>query len=102
MTSEIANNDLTPDDIPSPDAEWDEIQEFALTFNGYEFWGSFEKCADMANARRRGSPSEIRTCLFFEQRRWRHFGEDPDAEAMIYIRELVDQIRARVEGSTLA
>jgi hypothetical protein len=40
--------------------------------------------------------AELRTCLFFEQRRWRHIGEVPDAEAMAYIRDLVRQIRAKV------
>lgn len=85
-------------DIPNPDASWREIAEFALTFNGYEVWGSFEKCAEIANAKRQDSLTDLRTCLFFEQRRWRHFGEDPDGEAMAYIRALVEKIRRRVSA----
>jgi len=27
-------------DIPSPDVDWHAINEFALTFDGYETWGS--------------------------------------------------------------
>lgn len=83
-------------DIPPSDADWNTIQRFALTFNAYEFHGSSEKCEQIANARRAETLIELRTCLFFEQRRWRHFGEEPDAEAMHYIRGLLDKIRKAV------
>lgn len=92
----IANKDLTPADIPAPQADWDTIASFALTCDGYATWGSFEKCAEIANARRDGSLTELRTCLFFEQRRWRHFGVDPDEKAMKYLRELIERIRRMV------
>lgn len=90
---EIVNKDLTLSDIPSSDASWG---EFALTFDGYNVWGSFDKCAEIANARRHESLTDLRTCLFFEQRRWRHFGEDPDEEAMMYLRGVIEKIRSRV------
>jgi hypothetical protein len=41
--------------------------------------------------------TELRTCLFYEQRRWRHFGEVPDEAAMSYIREVLEQIRVRTK-----
>jgi hypothetical protein len=62
---DIANKDLTLADIPSVDAGWDELGEFALTFDGYRVWGSFEKCAEIANSRRQESLTDLRTCLFF-------------------------------------
>lgn len=93
---EIVNKDLTLSDIPSPDAGCGEFDEFALTFDGYSVWGSFGKCAEIANARRHESLTDLRTCLFFEQRRWRHFGEDPDEEAMMYLRGVIEKIRSRV------
>jgi hypothetical protein len=92
----VPDEALTLDLIPTPDASWHEIQEFALAFSGYSFHGSSEKCAEIANARRHETLSDLRTCLFFEQRRWHHFGRDPHDEAMVYIRSLVDGIRARV------
>ena len=61
---EISNHDLTPADIPAHDADWDTVAEFALTFNGYDFWESPEKCAEIANARRHDSLADLRTCLF--------------------------------------
>jgi hypothetical protein len=74
---------------------------FALTFDGYGHYGSEAKCAEVANARRerysRRKPlSELRACLFYEQRRWRHFGYAPDCEAMRYIRLLLENIRLAV------
>ena len=36
---EIENPLLTPDIIPGPDADWEEIFDFALTFNGYKHYG---------------------------------------------------------------
>lgn len=97
---EIANGSLTPTSISPPDADWGTISEFALTFNGYKRWGSFEKCAEIANAERHDSLDELRTCLFFERQRWQHFGDEPDQEALSYIRGIVAKVRARVEGGT--
>ena len=87
---------LTLGDIPSPDADWSTISEFALTFNAYEALGSLEACAEIANARKAATLTDLRTCLFFEQRRWRHFGEKPDASSMEYIRGILERIRAKI------
>lgn len=92
----IRNEELQLSDIPRDDASYEEISGFALTFDAYTHWGSFEKCAQVANERGHGTLTELRTCLFFEQRRWRHFGEAPDEEAMEYIRSLLASIRKRV------
>ena len=98
---EIVNKNLTLSDIPSLDAGWDEFSEFALTFDGYNVWGSFDKCAEIANDRRHESLTDLRTCLFFEQRRWRHFGEHPDEEEMMYLRGVIEKIRSRVSKGDL-
>ena len=92
----IANSELTLDDIPLANAPWEKIGAFALTFDGYKHWGSFEKCADIANAQKGDTLTELRTCLFIEQRRWRHFGDEPDDEAISYIRSTLESIRAKV------
>lgn len=98
---QIANAELTPADIPPPSASWDEIQPFALSFNGYERWGGSQACAEIANAMRHGSLDELRTCLFFEQRRWRHFGETPDDASMAYIGSVLEKIRRIIEEGGL-
>lgn len=94
----IPNESLTTEDIPADDAGWDEVQAFALTFDGYSELGSFEAVAELANRRQPATLTEYRACLFFEQRRWRHFAQMPDEKALEYIRDLVAGIRACVSG----
>jgi hypothetical protein len=96
MSKTIANNQLRLEDLPSPDADWQTLGNFALTFNGYEVWDSFEKCAEVANSRQDSTLTELRTCLFFEQRRWRHFGDEPNVEAMEYVHSILEKIRVKV------
>jgi hypothetical protein len=105
MDETIADADLKESDLPPVNAEWWRIAEFSLTFEGYDYWGSFDKCADIANrwaalyAEQQVLPeslTELRTCLFFEQRRWHHFGDDPDEESEEYIRALLEGIRRKV------
>jgi hypothetical protein len=92
----ILNRRLDAARIPPPDADWDSIQRFALTFNGYKHWGSFERCAEIAEQRRSETLTDLRTCLFFQQRRWRHLGCEPYGEEMRYIRGVLEEIRRRV------
>lgn len=87
---------LTIHDIPSPEASVEEIAEFAHSFDGYKAEKSPEACAALANRRFDDTLDDLRSCLFFEHRRWRHFGEEPDAEAAAYFRWLVEAIRQRV------
>ncbi len=94
--SRIENAVLCDADIPPPSASYEIIAAFALTFDGYTKLGSFEACAEVANSRRHNSLTDLRTCLFFEQRRWHHFGDVPDGETMSYLHGLLDQIRARL------
>ncbi len=110
MPHEIANADLTEADLPEPDAPLDTVFAFAGTFNGYAHWSSFEACADVANriAHNYAAPgilpqslTELRTALFFEQRRWHHFGYDPDEEVLAYMWALIEAIRAKVRAGEL-
>lgn len=101
----ISNTDLTEGILPPPVTSWYIASGFAHNFNGYEHWGSFEKCADVANQGREhfqklklppSTLTDLRTCLFFEARRWRHYGYDPGVDDMVYIHALVEEIRRRV------
>jgi hypothetical protein len=97
----IATADLRPADLPGQAAGVQEIFAFAHTFDGYIHWGSFERCAEIANSRDHSTLDSLRTCLFFEARRWRHFDEEPDAEALAYWRELLEMIRLRLSDREL-
>ncbi len=89
---------------------WD-IFKYALTVDGYEYAAQhfphegaadgFSRCGALANAKAKqlrktgrwtGSFEELRCCLFFEQRRWRHFGYEPEGEDLAMIRALHEEI----------
>ena len=95
MTS-ISNELLLHAQIPTPRATWEQIAQFALTFDGYRELGQ-QRLARLANAAPDGKlPTDLthlRGVLFFERRRWRHYGEAPDRKAMRHIRAIVRRIR---------
>jgi hypothetical protein len=107
----IPNSQLIAGDLPSHRASWKKILPFALTFNGYKRWGSFGKCREVAQ---RGidlyrseqsltqSLTDLRTCLFFEARRWRHFEKTPTPKGMDYVHALIEAIRIRVQAKQFA
>ena len=107
----IQNSELIKSNIPVGRASWEKIRPFALTFNGYAHWGSFKKCREVAdhgvNLFRSQRPldqtlTDLRTCLFFEVRRWKHYEKDPSKKGMEYIRALVEAIRIRVGAREIA
>lgn len=101
---------LTSEMIPGDDAPWQpDIVNFALTFDGYAAFDGFDPLAATGNItaeewQRDGAlPNDLsilRGCLFFEQRRYRHFDSDPPGESMAYIRALVSAIRRLAERAS--
>lgn len=92
----IPSERLSVLDVPSADASVHDLIMFAHRFAGYEYWGSFERCAEVANGTSI-SLDGLRTRLFFDARGWRHSGEDPDEAALGRWNYLVTQIRNRIE-----
>lgn len=104
----IGNEKLSVDLIPGEDADYYLISQFTLTFEGYEHWGGFNQCAEIANRYKdmymidRGLPETLtlwRTCLFFEQRRFHHFGNEPKGKDLKYIKALLKAICTKVENN---
>ena len=95
MKGEISNSQLTAAQIPDPDGDLSGWVRFAHSFNGYEYSGSFEACAAIANGGKASSLSELRCALFFEARRDRHSGGYTDVTPTV--RDLLRQIKAKVE-----
>jgi len=97
--------DTTPIPLPSDDAPWwPDGNEFALTFHAYERVGNFEAVAEIGNEAARAFPENgslppdiagLRTCLFFEQRRYRPLDADPygNPDSRRYLRALLARIR---------
>jgi hypothetical protein len=91
--------------VPLPSASWPEIERFARTFHGFRHFADCAKVANRAAEAFRVNGlipshlglSDLRACLFFEQRRWAHLGEGrPSREALGYIRTLVAAIRTKL------
>jgi len=102
---EIETGDLMRSHVPqlnpsSPDV-WQVFARFALSFDGYTRLG--KACGSVANGWLRtyresgelpADPETIRACLFYEQRRWRHFQIPPDREAWTYLNALLSALRS--------
>ncbi len=94
---------LSEKSIPCPDASLSEIEEFARTFDAYEYHGSYNKIVEIAGLKCQKTLTDLRTCLYFEERRWRQcrmMGIHPGDQDIAYIKELVGKIRARATGGS--
>ena len=115
--------------VPEPDASWEDIASFALSYNGYERYanevgdstmqarmlGDFANAASANWERNRSLPQtlhELRCALFFEQRRTGHgfpFDFEPSKEWnapnspyvgwITYVKALIRQIREETGDS---
>lgn len=99
----IRSDKLEIGQVPRAGADLGQIWRFALTFDGYTVWG--DQCGGIANLlldefQRTGIlPVNIRllrTALFFEQRRYRHFGREPVDKERSYIQALLEAMRSAV------
>ena len=95
----ISNNELTLEQIPSPEGDLRGWSRFAHTINGYEVMGGFDSCADLANSGGAATLTQLRCALFFEARRDRHSGGISTNEELI--RDLLRAIRQKVESGKL-
>ena len=66
---------LSESDLPDPE-DSKAVFVFAMSFNGYEHYGSFEKCAAFAGLKNRSSRDELRNELFLAARASRHAEDD--------------------------
>jgi len=85
---------------PNPQlSKWKDIFAYAITFDGYAYTKDMlgVECGDLANSRLEeyqergqwsGTFEELRCCLFFEQRRYHHFGRGPNREEAKAIKAL--------------
>ncbi|CAN7459650.1 hypothetical protein [Rhizobacter sp. LjRoot28] len=67
-------------ELPAADDQ-EAIFRFAMSFNAYEVYGSFEAAAGFARAAKRSTLEETRAELFFKARAARHSGSDAHVAA---------------------
>ena len=92
----IPTSSLRLADAPDESAPWSAIGKFALTFDPAENDPYHLEDQDLAKLSFGSSLVQLRSYLFLEQRRWNHFGREPDATAMSAIRRIVALIRAKL------
>jgi len=92
----LTNEQLEVSQVPGPGSRWIEIEQFAVTFNGVAAFGN--RLAELANRHAAAGTvptdlSELRGCLYFEQRRYRHFQEIPSGRNLEHVLALLAGIR---------
>ncbi|WP_437978280.1 DNA methyltransferase [Sorangium sp. So ce295] len=91
-----------PEELP-----WGATAKLAHVINGYEVAPAIGlgDCGELANRKSEeykqagiwtGNAAELWCCLFFEHRRYRHFGHDPEGEALDGLGALYKSLRARL------
>jgi hypothetical protein len=99
----VASEDLSESDVPGPRATWSEIVRFSHRHDGYAM--GFDRLAALSDASLQHfeetgeidpglSLNDLRSCLFFETRRYREFGHTPGYDGARYIHALVAAIAA--------
>ncbi len=100
----VAHHELTPEHLPHPRDPFDDVVRFAATFDGYAAMG-MEMCGEMANRAisqwtqthvipswLQGDLDRLRSCLYFEARRWIRLEREPDTRSLIYVHALIEAI----------
>lgn len=97
----IENAQLKRAQVPGRSASWAEIEAFALTFDGHARFGTQLAALTTEHQRNGTIPSsldELRGCLSFLQRVWRHHQSRPDERGLAFIHKLLEAIRASLPG----
>ena len=104
----VPNGRLTVADVPRRGDPWETVSSFCLSYDGYAYWDDVSELAARCLRRwtRHGAVpatiDEVRGCLFFEQRRWHHFGEDPNGRGAHYLGDLLDTLHGLVASGSPA
>jgi hypothetical protein len=96
--AQIQTGELRAQDLPTTYGDWSDYARFAVTFAPQDREGCREFATSaFAHWRRTSevprSVQELRACLWFEQRRWRFMGREPDSEGMQYAAALIRAMR---------
>lgn len=86
---EIVNEELSIEMLPEL-GDRDSVFEFAMSFDGFAHYGSFERCAASAKSQARENLSDLRNELFFQARASRHRMDDRFLETYEELRPLIE------------
>jgi hypothetical protein len=92
----VSTKDLKLSDVPVESSDWNVIARFALTFDPKESDPYTIKDQSFDAMTSDSDLVHLRSRLFLEQRRWNHFGREPDQVAFEGIRNILSFIRAKL------
>lgn len=95
MIETIRSEDLTIDRVPTSSARLNLIWGFASTFDIAESSDDSDLHASNFVSHQRSLP-ELREYIYFQYRRFNHFGESPDRLTEDAVRKAVELIRAKL------
>jgi hypothetical protein len=84
---------LSESDLPDP-VDATAVFAFAMSFDGYKYYGSLEKSSAVAKQKSRETLAELRNELFFAARASRHAGSNRYLQTY---RELLPLFRAQLQ-----
>lgn len=87
----IADEDLRAELLPAVD-DRGAVFSFAMTFDGYKHFGSFEAAAANVRGRPRATLTDLRNELFMSARGSRHRGDDKFLETYRELLPLFQQV----------
>jgi len=97
MPAIIPTGELKSSDLPPVHATWRRLSLFALSFDPKEIGSYGERAVQLINAKRTCSLAELRAHLYVEQRRWNHFGREPDKDTLIVLHQVLEWLRASLQ-----
>lgn len=93
------NTELTAEIVPRADADQPTMAAFALSLKCPGLTQG--EIINIGNMNRQETLTDLRICLYFEQRRWVHCA-GPDEDGLQRARRLLDMIRAKVIAGQLS
>ncbi|MGC9504630.1 ADP-ribosylglycohydrolase family protein [Baaleninema sp.] len=102
LLNPVPSDRLSPEAVPSREAPWKDIADFAAAFDPREDWGSLEKARFLGEQLEQvylnadtlpSTIAEVRTGLWASQLLWRCYDIEPDDASMGYIGALLERLR---------
>jgi hypothetical protein len=92
----IPTKNLSLADVPGVEAPIGKIFEFALMFDPRELKDQGLSLGNLDDLSDESSLPELRGHLYFEQRRWNHYGQLPDSKSEAQLRRIVSMVREKL------
>ena len=105
----VANQELNPADVPELRSGWKEVVQFALSYDGVQYFGDADKLRLFANNclesykeygfTRKFDLDEMRALLFFFAKKYDDEKSPPTGQDMKFVLVLLEKMKEKLEAS---